>query len=110
MQHTLGTDDKTPSLFGAAIDGLDDVDELLFVLKDPVELVVVSRAEITHDVLISEEEHDGTRIVEFCVRCQHLSSALERGFNEPYIWLKSGTWSMSQTYTTAKLLILSAIL
>lgn len=62
----LGTDDETATLFGSSIDGLDDIDELLFIFEDPVEFVVVSRAEIAHHVFISEEEHDGARVVEFC--------------------------------------------
>jgi len=65
--RTLGTDDETAALLGAAVDGLDDVDELLLVLEDPVELVVVAGAEIAHDVLVAEEEHDGARVVQLCV-------------------------------------------
>lgn len=51
----LGADDQTAPLLGAAVDGLDDIDQLLLVLQDPVQLVVVSRAEIAHHVLVSEE-------------------------------------------------------
>lgn len=61
----LGTDDETATLFGSSVDGFDDIDELLFIFEDPVEFVVVSGTEIAHHVFISEEEHDGARVVEF---------------------------------------------
>jgi hypothetical protein len=60
----LWTDDQTTALFGTAVDGFDNVDELLLVFKDPVQLVVVACSEITHYVLVAEEEHDGARVVE----------------------------------------------
>lgn len=61
---TLGTDDQTAALLRATVDGLDNVDELLFVLEHPVELVVVAGAEIAHHVLVAEEEHDGDGVVQ----------------------------------------------
>ena len=36
----------------------------LFVLHGPIDLVVVSRAQINHDVLVTEEEHTGARVVQ----------------------------------------------
>ena len=51
----LGADDQTATLLGAAVDGLDDVDQLLFVLQHPIELIVVSGAEIAHHVFVPEE-------------------------------------------------------
>jgi len=54
----FGSDDETATLPGAAVNGLDDVDELLLVLESPIDLVVVASAEIDHDVLVPEEEHD----------------------------------------------------
>lgn len=62
----LGTDDETATLFGSSIDGFNNVDEFLFIFEDPIEFIVVSGTEIAHHVFISEEEHDGARIVEFC--------------------------------------------
>lgn len=62
----LGTDDETTSLLGASVDRLDDVDELLLVLQDPVQFVVVAGTEIAHDVFVAEEEHDSARIVQLC--------------------------------------------
>lgn len=59
----LGTDDQTPALLGSSIDGLDDIDQLLLVLQDPVQLVVVSGSKITHHVFVAEEEHDGHGVV-----------------------------------------------
>ncbi len=61
----LGRDDKTAALSCAAVDGLDDVDQLLLVLHRPVDLVVVAGAQIDHDVSVAEEEHDGARVVQF---------------------------------------------
>ena len=34
-----------------AVDCLDDVDDLLLVLDGPIDLVVVTRAQVDHDVL-----------------------------------------------------------
>jgi hypothetical protein len=36
----------------------------LLVFHCPIDLIVVSCAQIDHDVLVAEEEHDGTRIVQ----------------------------------------------
>jgi hypothetical protein len=51
-------DHQSPTLFGSSVDGLYDVDELLLILKHPVEFVVVSRPKITHHMFVSEEKHD----------------------------------------------------
>ena len=59
----LGTYNQTSALLGTSVDGLDDVNQLLLILQDPVQLVVVSGSEITHHVFVAEEEHDGHRIV-----------------------------------------------
>jgi len=40
--------DETPALLGAFVDGLDNVDQLLFILENPVHFVIVSRPEVTH--------------------------------------------------------------
>lgn len=62
---TLGTDDQTTALLRTLVDGFDDVDQFLFVLQDPIQLVIVTRSEIAHHVFIAVEEHDRHRIVEF---------------------------------------------
>jgi len=59
----LGRHDKPPALARAAEDGLYDVDELLLVLHRPIDLVVVAGAEIDHDMLVAEEEHDSARVL-----------------------------------------------
>jgi hypothetical protein len=61
----LRADYKTPSFLRAFVDSFDDIDKLLFVLQNPVELVVISGTEITHHVFVSEEEHYGHRVIEF---------------------------------------------
>jgi hypothetical protein len=60
----LGTHNQTSTLLGSSVDGLDDINQLLLILQDPVQLVVVSCSEITHHVFVAEEEHDGHGIVE----------------------------------------------
>lgn len=57
-------DHQTSAFTRTPVDGLDDVHHLLFVLERPVDLVVVTGAQIDHDVLVSEEEHHRARIVE----------------------------------------------
>lgn len=70
----LGTDDESASLARALVDRLDEVDELLLVVEHPVDLVVVSRPEVDHHVLVAVEEHDGARVVELIhpVKVGHL--------------------------------------
>mmetsp|Transcript_43079 Transcript_43079/g.97981 ORF Transcript_43079/g.97981 Transcript_43079/m.97981 type:complete len:208 (+) Transcript_43079:118-741(+) len=70
----LGRDDETPAFPGATVDNLHNVDELLLVLQRPVDLVVVTRPKIDHDVLVSEEEHDGGGVVKLVhgVEVRHL--------------------------------------
>jgi len=55
---------NTSSLDGAAVDSLNDVDHLLLVLQSPVDLVVVTRAQIDHDVLVPVEEHGGAGVIQ----------------------------------------------
>ena len=61
----LRTNNQTPTLLRTPINSLDDINQLLLILKHPIQFVVVSRSEITHHVLVAEEEHDGHGIVEF---------------------------------------------
>ena len=56
--------DETATFPGAAEYRLDDIDELLPVLHRPVDLVVVPRSEIDHDVLVTIEEHRRARVVQ----------------------------------------------
>lgn len=82
---TFGRDNKTAALASSLVDRLDDVDELLLVRHRPVDLVVVSCAKVDHDVLVSEEEHDGARVVQLVhgieggnLRTCHVSNAQQR--------------------------------
>ena len=50
----LGSDHQTTALPGTPVDRLHNVNELLLVLEGPVDLVVVSRPEIDHNVLVPE--------------------------------------------------------
>jgi len=56
--------DQTSALLGTSIDDLDDVYQILLVVYVEVQLVIISRAKITHHMLVAPEEHDGTHIVE----------------------------------------------
>lgn len=64
-QLTLRTDDQTTALLGSTVDSLDNVDQLLFILQNPVELIIITSTEIAHHMFISEEEHESDGIVEF---------------------------------------------
>lgn len=60
----LWTHHQTTALLRTSIDRFDDVDEFLFVFKDPVKFVVVTSPEIAHHMLVTEEEHDSACIVQ----------------------------------------------
>jgi uncharacterized 2Fe-2S/4Fe-4S cluster protein (DUF4445 family) len=62
---TLRTNNQTSTLLGTSIDCLNNINQLLFILQHPVQLVVVSCAKITHHVLVAEEEHKRDGIVKF---------------------------------------------
>lgn len=61
----LGRDNETAALARAAVYSLYDVDHLLLILQGPVDLVVVSGAQINHDVFVAEEEHHRARVIQF---------------------------------------------
>ncbi len=60
----LRADNQTSALLRTTIDRLQDIDQLLLVLQYPVQLIIITRAEITHHVLVSEEEHDGHWVIQ----------------------------------------------
>lgn len=64
----LRTDHQASALLSAPEHRLKDVDELLLVVQHPVQFVVVSGAEIAHDVFVAEEEHDCAGVVQL-VHC-----------------------------------------
>lgn len=70
----LGAHDETASLLGSSVNSLKDVDELLLVLQHPLDLVVVTGAQVDHHVLVAEEEHEGAWVVELVhlVKVGHL--------------------------------------
>ena len=55
---------ETSALASASKYGLNNVNELLLVFHGPIYLVVITSAEIDHDVLVSIEEHDRAWVVE----------------------------------------------
>lgn len=57
--------DNQPSTFSRAlIDRLNDINQLLFILQDPVQFIIIPRTKITHHMFIPEEEHDGDGVVQ----------------------------------------------
>lgn len=60
---TFGADHQTTALLCTLVYRLDDVNQLLLVLQDPVQLVIVSCTEVAHHVLVAVEEHDRHPVV-----------------------------------------------
>jgi hypothetical protein len=68
VQLTLRTDHQTATLLRTTVDGLDDINQLLLILQNPVQLVVVASTKIAHHVFVAEEEHEGDWVVQFYKR------------------------------------------
>lgn len=66
----LGCDHETSSLACTPVHRLYDVNEFLLVCHGPVDLVIVTRPKIDHDVLVSEEKHNRARIVQLVHRVE----------------------------------------
>ena len=60
---------KTSAL-ALRVHDLHDIDEFLFIVHGPVDLVVVARSQVNHDVLISEEKHYCARIIKLIHRVE----------------------------------------
>jgi hypothetical protein len=60
----IGREPCTVRIIRAPTTNLDNVDHLLSVTHCPVDLVVVSGSQINHHVLVAEEKHDRTRIIQ----------------------------------------------
>ncbi|KAI9909447.1 hypothetical protein PsorP6_015027 [Peronosclerospora sorghi] len=60
----FGRDDKTSTFARAAIDRLNDIDHLGFVVKSPIDFVIVAGSEINHDVFVPKKKHDRARVIE----------------------------------------------
>lgn len=60
----LRTNDQTPPLLRPFINRLNNINQLLLILQHPVQLIIISRPEIAHHVLVPEEEHQRHSIVE----------------------------------------------
>lgn len=59
----LGTNYEAATLLGTSVDGLDNIDQFLFILQHPVELVIIPSSKITHDMFVPEEKHNGAWII-----------------------------------------------
>lgn len=70
----FGGDDQTAPFPCASIYSLNNVDEFLFVLQGPIDLVVVASTKIDHDMLVAEEEHHRWGVIQFIhgVKIRHL--------------------------------------
>lgn len=64
---------KTAAFFCAAVYDLNHVNQLLFAANEKVDLVVVARAGVDHDMLVAPKEHERTWIIEFV----HLSGSVK---------------------------------
>lgn len=60
----LRGDDQTPPLSRSSIHSFHNVDELLLVFQSPIDLVVISRTEIDHNMFIAEEKHYRARVIQ----------------------------------------------
>lgn len=60
---TLWTRYQTPAFFGAFVYALHDINQFLLVIDAKIQLVVVSRPEIAHHVLVVEEEKHGKALL-----------------------------------------------
>lgn len=49
----LGADDQTTALFGATVNRLNYIDQLLLILENERQFVVVSGAQIAHDMFVA---------------------------------------------------------
>ncbi len=70
----FGGHNETPPLSSTSVHSLNNVHHLLWVFQCPVNLVVVTRPQIDHDVFITKEEHHCTWVVEFVhfIEVRHL--------------------------------------
>jgi hypothetical protein len=70
----LRTNHQTPPLLCSPIHRLQNIHQLALVLEHPVQLIVITRPKIAHHMLVTEEEHDGHRIVQFVhgLKVRHL--------------------------------------
>lgn len=56
--------DQSSSFPCSAINSFDYVNHLLLVVEGPIDLVIVTGAQVHHDVLVPEEEHHSAGIVQ----------------------------------------------
>ena len=54
---------------------LENVNQLLLILQSPYHLVIVSCAEVDHDVSVAEEKHDSARVIQL-VHCTEVGYLL----------------------------------
>lgn len=64
MTPTFWRHNQTSSFACPTVHHFHYVYKLLLVVHSPVDLVIVASTQINHDVLVTEEEHDGARIVQ----------------------------------------------
>lgn len=70
----LGTNNQTEALSGSPKNHFNYVNHFLFVGQGPVDFVVVSSAQINHDVTIPKKEHSGAIVIKLIhlVKVLHL--------------------------------------
>lgn len=62
--HTFWRNYQPSSLSSSTVHNLNNVNELLLIIHGPVDFVVVSSAQINHDVLVAEEKHDSAWVIQ----------------------------------------------
>jgi len=72
----FGTDDQTLALACPSVNTFKNVNKFLFIFQSPCHLVVVSSAEVDHDVSVSKKEHHCHLVVQFvhCIEVWYLDN------------------------------------
>ena len=60
----LWADHQTPPLLRPFVNRLNNINQLLLILQNPIELIIITRPEIAHHVLVPEKEHQSDGVVE----------------------------------------------
>lgn len=81
---TFRTHDETAPFLSTLVDSFNNVYQLLLIFKHPIQLVVVTCAEIAHHMLVPPEEHDRHGIEKFVhgIEFRYLVNVAEVDYRE----------------------------
>lgn len=68
----FGTYNQSSSLACASVNCLNNIDHFLLVIEGPIDLVVVARTKINHDVSVTKEKHDRAGIVQLIPKTEQI--------------------------------------